>query len=268
MTRHLRKFLADHPVFTSEDYQRAEPTASPRAVQDRIGRAIKRGEVIRVRNDLYASVPPAAEAHQFMPDRFHIMAALRPDAVFCGHSALELSGVAYSMWNECWAYTSGRREVFKFQGMRYRPAAPPPTLVKQGLHFLGLIRHDRAGVIITSLGPERVLVEGFRNLNQYGGLGEFLESVDALQRINEKLLLRLLEAYDEGRLYSAVGWFLESNWTILEPSEELISSLFEKRSKGPVYLDRSMGEVKKNSRWNLLIPERILRWRENWDCDY
>jgi len=264
----MRKFLANHPVFTSEDYWRAEATASHRAVQDRIGRAINRGEVIRVRNDLYASVPPASEAQRFMPDQFHIMAALKPDAVFCGHSALEQLGVAYSMWNECWAYTSGRREVFTFQRMRYRPAAPPPILVKQGLHSLGLVRHDRAGVIITSLGPERVLVEGFRNLNQYGGLGELLESVDALQRINEKLLLRLLEAYNEGRLYSAVGWFLESTWTILEPSEELITSLFEKRSKGPVYLDRSMGEVKKNSRWNLFIPERILRWRENWDCDF
>jgi len=224
--------------------------------------------VIRVRNELYASVPPASGAYQFTPDRFHIMAALMPDAVFCGHSALEQLGVAYSMWNECWAYTSGRREVFTFQRMRYRPAAPPPILVKQGLHSLGLIRQYRANVIITSLRPERVLVEGFRNLNQYGGLGELLESVDALRRINEKLLLRLLEAYDEGRLYSAVGWFLESSWTILDPSEELISSLFEKRSKGPVYLDRSMGEVKKNRRWNLLIPERLLHWRDGSDCEY
>ena len=123
-------------------------------------------------------------------------------------------------------------------------------------------------MIITSLGPERVLVEGFRNLNQYGGLGEFLESVDALQRINANLLLKLLEAYDEGRLYSAVGWFLESDWPVLQGSEELIISLFEKRSKGPVYLDRSMGEVIKSRRWNLLIPERILRWRENYDCEF
>jgi len=268
MTMAIRKFLAEHPVFTSEDYQRAEPSASRRAVKDRIARAIKRGEVLRVQNDLFASVPPACEAHQYMPDRFHIMAALRPDAVFCGHSALEQIGVAYSMWNECWAYTSGRREVFKFQGMRYRPAAPPPILLKQGLHSLGLVRHDRAGVIITSLGPERVLVEGFRNLNQYGGLGEFLESVDALQRINANLLLRLLEAYGEGRLYSAVGWFSESDWTILEPNAELITSLFDRRSKGPVYLDRSMGEVIKNRRWNLLIPERLLHWRDGSDCEY
>jgi hypothetical protein len=268
MTRAFQKFLADHPVFTSEDYQRAEPTASHRAIRDRIGRAVKRGDILRVQNDLFASVPPACEAHQFMPDQFHVMAALRPDAVLCGHSALEQLGLAYSIWNECWAYTSGRREVFTFQGMRYRPAAPPPILVKQGLHSLGLVRHDRAGVIITSLGPERVLVEGFRNLNQYGGLGEFLQSVDALQRINERLLLRLLEAYDEGRLYSAIGWFLESDWPVLEASEELIRSLIEKRSKGPVYLDRSMGEVIKNRRWNLLIPERLLHWRDVSNCEY
>ena len=264
----LRKFLANHPVFMSKEYQLAEPTASRRAVQDRIGRAIKRGEVIRVRNDLYASVPPACEAHQFMLDQFHIMVALRPDAVFCGHSALEQLGLAYSVWNECWVYTSGRREVFKFQGMRYRPAAPPPILVKQGLHSLGLIRQYRAGVIITSLGAERVLVEGFRNLNQYGGLGEFLQSVNALQRINANLLLKLLEAYGEGRLCSAIGWFLESDWTMLEPNGELITSLFDRRSKGPVYLDRSMGEVIKNSRWNLLIPERLLHWRDPSDCEY
>ncbi|MBV6502378.1 MAG: hypothetical protein AKCLJLPJ_00422 [Fimbriimonadales bacterium] len=256
------KFLARSPVFLLKDLAAAYPNLTLRAVKERLVRAMKRGTVIRLRRDLYATVPPDAEPSRFEPDRFHVLAAAKADSVFCGHSSLELLGMAYSLWNECTAYTVRRREQFQLGSTRYVLLSHPKPLQRTGQEDLGVRSFDRAGVFVRGLGPERTLVDGFRSPRSFGGLGELVTSLRGLQILNWKLLEEVLTAFDERRVYAAVGWFLESRQSELEVPDALLDDLERMAPKVPVYLDRRMMPGKRVARWNLLVPERLTRMED------
>jgi len=88
---------------------------------------------------------------------------------------------------------------------------------------------------------------------------EFEPSIRALGDLDPELLLRLLGAYNEARLYAAIGWFVEDRGM----SGELLGTLETHRPKAPLYLDRTMGPIRKVGRWNLLVPDRLRRMEES-----
>lgn len=225
---------------------------------------MKRGAVVRLRRDLYASVPADVDSASFEPDRFHVVSAAKPDAVFCGHSALELLGVAYSVWNECTAYTTRRRERLRLGPTQtYTLLSHPEPLRKQHQEQLGVRFFDRAGVSVRGLGPERALVEGFRSAGSFGGLGEFVSSVSSLTLMDWRLLTEVLNAFGQKKLFAAVGWFLERNQSSLSVPGTLLVQYRKAQPRVPVYLDRSMGPVVGAEGWNLLVPERLARMEES-----
>jgi hypothetical protein len=251
-------------VFLLGELENEFSSLSPRAVRERLDHAMKRGAVVRLRRDLYASVPADVDPATFEPDRFHVVAAAKSDAVFCGHSALELLGVAYSVWNECTAYTTRRREKLKLGPTQtYTLLSHPEPLRKRQLEQLGVRSFDRAGVLVHGLGPERALVEGFRSAGSFGGLGEFVSSVSSLTLLDWPLLTEVLEAFGEKKLFAAVGWFLQRHQTSLNVPSTLLDQYRKAEPRVPVYLERSMGSVMKAEGWNLLVPERLTRMEES-----
>ena len=250
-------------MFSVNELQVPFPSLTPMAVQKRLARAVKRGAVRRLRRDLYAAVPCDVAPDSFKPDRFQVLAAAKPGAVFCGHSALELLGVAYSVWNECTAYTDQRRERFHVGDTRFVLLGHPSALTRLGLADLGVRSFDRAGVPVKGLGPERVVVEGFRSPRSFGGLMEFVASASSVQLFDWRLVMEVLRAFETKKLYGAVGWFLESNQGRLEVPTQLLDELAANVPRVPVYLDRDMGAGTKARRWNVLVPDRLARMEES-----
>ena len=70
------KFLALHPVF-SLDQARAALSGD---VRQRIGRAVLQGRVIRLRREIFATVPADRESKSFLPSPYLVMPLERPDA--------------------------------------------------------------------------------------------------------------------------------------------------------------------------------------------
>ena len=257
----LRDFLARHPVFRLKEFMSVFPELSTEAAKKQLLRAVARGEIKSVGRALYAVVPGGQKASQYLTDPYLLMQSRDPDAVFCGHSALELNGLAYSVWNEVTAYTSGNRQSFKREGTKFRLLTTPIRMAKKGCDF-ALRTVDRQGTSLRVLGPERTLVEGFRSPKDFGGLAEFLASIAHLQRIDQFLLLDVLEAFNERKLYACVGWALENRRSELMISEEIIRFLMIRQPEEPAYLTRSMGPVRRAKGWKLLIPEQLYRMED------
>lgn len=254
----MRAFLAQRHVFSLDDFTESFPGLSVLAAKKQLRRAAQRGEVKPVGRALYAVVPGDRSPSQHLADPFLLLQARVGDAVFCGHSALELNGLAYSVWHVVTAYTSGNRQSFQREGTKYRLLSPPKQLSEADPE-LGLRKVDRQGTFLKVLSPERTLVEGFRSPRDFGGLTEFLASVDHLERANESSLLVLLEAFGEKKLYSCLGWFLEERQTRLAVSESFLAECRKRQPAKPVYLARNMGTVRKARGWNLLVPELLAR---------
>ena len=252
-------FLALNPVFDLNRVRAAFPGSSPQAALQRVRRAMVSGKVKRLQKDLFATVPAGAVTETYNPDRFLVMLTLRPDAIFCGHSALELLGASHSTWNRCIAYTCGRRATLDLDVVSFSAFANPAPLEKHGWSSLGVESGDRLGKTIQLTGRERTLVDGFWMPGRVGGLEELVRSAAGFPVLNFDLILKVLAAYASPKLYACIGWFLNRNREQFYADEQILSELRSRRPTSPKYMARHSGEATFDSSWNLMVPNVLLR---------
>lgn len=256
-------FLARNPVFTLSELRQALGDARNRSVAlDRVKYYLKRGKLKPVSRGVYATVPPGVEPAGFKADRFLVAVAVRPDGVFSHHSALELLGWAHSDWSVCSVFTGRRHAPLTFDRVRLLFLQDPPALRDANLRHLGARRAVREGRTLWTAGPERTLLDGFRQPRLVGGLTELVESARGFGVLDLDLLTRLLEVYGQKFLYAAVGWFLEMNRRQFAVPDRFLVNLEKKRPRSRQYLPRGKrrGGVLA-PRWNLVLPEEIVRGR-------
>ena len=155
-------FFEAHPVFSLRQAARAlgQPAERER-VRGRLKHHLKTGRLKTAARGAYVVVPYGRDPKQVKPDPFLVAATLKPDAVFSHHSALELLGVAQSLWRQCTLYTSSVRRPLKLADHTVLFLAHP-TPLRGRRHELATQQVERAGVVLRVTGPERTLVEGFR----------------------------------------------------------------------------------------------------------
>ena len=126
---------------------------------------------------------------------FLVAAGIRPDAVVSRHSAFELLGAAHSVWNVVTVQTESRRNPLRLEVGRIDFLAHPAVLARSRKTELGVRPVDRAGQTLRVTGPERTLVDSFRNPAHSGGLAV----------LDLELLWRVLAAYGEKGVVLATG---------------------------------------------------------------
>ena len=105
----LNVFFALHPVFRVEEldtFLKERGKACKNGIVDPAKRQAlltyhqKRGHILRLRQGLYAAVPPGMDAKTTSVNSFLIASRLTPDAVLAYPTALSFLGVAHSIRNE------------------------------------------------------------------------------------------------------------------------------------------------------------------------
>ena len=170
-------FIRTHPVFSlSEAARNLIPSHGRRAALERLKYQIERGRVKAVAREIYAAVPPGVKAASFQPDRYLAAVAVRPDGILSHHAALELLGAAHSDWKVCTVLTARRRAPLRLGSVRVDFLLHPSALRRKRLETLGTREVDRGGRGLRVTGPERTLLDGFRQSARTGGLEELVES--------------------------------------------------------------------------------------------
>lgn len=256
-------FLQTHRVFNLDDAVRLlAPTGGRKATLERLKYSAARGKLKKLVRGVYATVPPGVEPTKFQPDRFLVAAALRPDAVFSHHSALELLGAAHSEWRLCTAYSARRSQPFDLDGLELRFLSHPQALVRHQAANLGMRSVHRLDRELRVTGPERTLIDGFRRLDLVGGAAEFVESVAGFSVLELPLLFDLLDAFGQKGLWAAVGWFLETYRTTFYVSDADLAAIDKHVPKAPLYLSRDQRGGALVRRWNLIVPDALATGKE------
>lgn len=251
-------YFLQHPVFSLEAFRREGERhgLSKRALADRIKYALERGRLKRLEKGVYAVVPIGAAATDFVPDRFLVAAALRDDAVLAYHSALELLGLAHSVYRDVYYLSARRRKDLRLPGGRVRALLPPKALRDHhGEHF-GLETRERLGVKIKVTGPERTLVDCFAIPRYAGGLEEVMESGRAIAVLDLEVLRAYLDLLNQRRLFAILGFFLEQQAERLFVGSTFLERLEQNRPASKIYLDKHQRGGRLVRRWNLVVPER------------
>ena len=256
-------FMASKKVFTLDQAATAlGKSGRRRNVLQRLRHYALKGRLKSVARGVYATVPRGQSPETFYPDRYLVAAAVRPDAVFSFHAALELVGSAHSEWMVCTVFTSERRAPLRMGGVTIRFLAHPSPLRRTDNLSLGVRIVDHLGEELKTTGPERTLVEGFRWPGRVGGLNELVESAAGFSVLNLKLLQEVLTAYDRKVLWAAVGWFLERSSQSFGVSREHLLLFREHSPRSAQYLPGARGQGVYVREWNLILPESLARAQE------
>ena len=254
--------FARYPVLTLETWAAAlgGPPAAARA-RDRARYYCRTGRLRRLAQGLYAVVSPGADPAAFSPDPYLVAAALRDDALLSHHTALDLLGVARSVFNRFAYFTARVRRPLRVDSVEWHALAHPRPMERAGRLRFGVTRIDRHGVILEVTGPERTLVDGFSSLRWVGGLEEHVESSAGFRDLDLDLLQAYLGLLGRASLYGAVGWFLESHPETGNPTEGVLSKLANQAPRQARYLGPRRRGATLLPRWNVLVPSYLATTR-------
>ena len=254
-------FLATYPVFRLDELAQARgQTAQLAPARNQLKYHLRQGRVKRMARMVYATVPFDRTPQTFEPDPVQVAAALRPDAIFSHHTALELLGAGHSLWKEHTFFCDDPGPVLALGTHRLHFLAHPTALRRRRLIRLGLRQGERQGRDVAFTGPERTLVDGFRQPRWVGGLEELLNSAAGFGVLDLDLLQRLLTAYGQQILWAAVGWFLERHQAAFSVPDKYLARIETKRPPRPRYMERGERGGHLVPRWNLIVPRHLLRW--------
>lgn len=260
---HTKDFFARHPVFT---LRQAVADLSPKGersrIRDRLRYHVEQGGLRLLERELYAVVPRVAEALSLFVDAFLAAAAVRPGGIFAHHAALELLGVAHSMWRRVTLFTASRRRPLDVGGVAIRFLAHPKPLRDGGDVQLGTRTVEHMGEVLRITGPERSLVEGFRNLAEVGGPEELVVSAAGFPVLDLDLLVTVLDRYRMSSLWSATGWFLERHQRTFHVDDTVLTRFERHRPRSRQYMVRGSRGGALHARWNLIVPTALTRMDE------
>jgi predicted transcriptional regulator of viral defense system len=257
-TMKTSEFLALHNVFSLDEATRVlAPVGGKPGTVWRLKHYLATGRLKLVTREIYAVVSPGIEARQFQPDPFLIGASMRPEGVFSHHSALELLGVAHSVWNQYTLYVSNRRRTLSRPGMTIRFLEQPKPMAVAGAEDFAARKVERQGKLLRVTGPERTLVEGLIRPGLAGGLEELVVSASGFPTLDLDLLKEVLRRYSVAKLWASVGWFLERFRRAFHVSDSYLKELEKSRPASPQYLLRGHRGGTLSPRWNLILPPEM-----------
>ncbi len=256
-------FFARHPVFTlRQAVAELSPEGERSRIRDRLRYHVEQGGLKLLERELYAVVPRDAEVRSFSVDAFLAAAAVRARGIFAHHAALELLGVAHSMWRRVTLFTASRRRPLNVGGVVVRFLSHPKRLRDGGDVLLGTRTVEHMGEVLRVTGPERTLVEGFRDLAEVGGPEELVVSAAGFPALDLDLLVTLLDRYGMRSLWSAVGWFLERHQRAFHVDDGVLGRFERHRPRSRQYMVRGSRGGVLDTRWNLILPTALLRMGE------
>lgn len=263
----LTDFFATHPVFTTEELTAFLARRDSRSRWTRKALLVhheKQGRLLRVRRGLYCAVPTGADPATSPVDAYLLAAKMTDDAVVAYHTALELHGKAYSVFEELQYLTDRAARPVKFRSYRFRPVRFPKKLTAKGKQLFGVKQVDRAGITVRVTTLERTLVDLLDRPDLGGGWEEIWRSLETVEFFDLDLIVQYALLLENATTAAKVGLFLEQHKDRLMVEENHLERLRARRPREPHYLTRGRRGGRLVSDWNLVVPAEVLdrSWAE------
>ncbi len=260
-------FFANHPVFTHEEFATATLRGKDRSLQTThniLAHHLAAGHLVRVRRGLYATVPRGVSPAKAAVDPYLVATKLVSNAVVAYHAALQFHGRAYSV-SQRYTYHSRRRaRPFRFRQAQFVPVQVPAALRRLPDAGGGILEQRHAGGLVRVTTLERTLVDVLNLPEHGGGWEEIWRSLEAVEFFDLDAVVAYALKLKSALTVARVGFFLDQHREKLMVEDPHLKTLQAHIPKQPSYLDRRRESGKLVSRWNLLVPERVLSraWEE------
>ena len=257
----LKEFFASHPVFTTQDlakYRSENGSESRWTRKALLAHHRKQGHLVLVRRGLYAVVPSGADPEAYAVDQYLLASKMTDDAVIAYHTALELYGKAYAVFEEFFYLSRKPAQPVTFRSQRFRGVLFPKALRDKGKEEYGVKAVDRSGVDIRVTSLERTLVDVLDRPDLGGGWEEIWRSLELVEFFDLDTVVEYALMLDNATTTAKVGYFLDQHREQLMVEDAHLKPLKKRRPKQPHYMERNgRGEGRLVSEWNLVVPAYV-----------
>lgn len=261
-------YFASHPLFRLENFtaahqagERLKPDSSLAAVKQHV----RAGNLLRIRRGLYAVVPRGQTGESVVIDPYVLASNLAPDAVVAYHGALQFHGKAHSLARRVPFVTATKTKPFLFRGTEFVPVPVPAPLRELPDLGGGVVERPRGGAAVRVTTLERALVDVLDAPRHGGGWEEIWRSLESVEFFDLDAVIDYAFKLASAVTVAKVGFYLEQHREDLMVEDRHLERLRARAPRRPMYLERGRREPGKLlSRWNLVVPERILHrsWAE------
>lgn len=253
-------YFSEAPVFTHEEFvsARAGKGRSVHTANNILAHHVRAGHLLRVRRGVYATVPRGVSSDAAVVDPYLLATRLTADAVVAYHAALQFHGKAYSVSNRFTYLTRQRARRFAFRGAEFVPVQLPGSLRVLPDAGGGVAEHRHAGGTARVTTLERTLVDVLDAPQHGGGWEEIWRSLESVEFFDLDAVVTFPVKLGSALTVARVGFFLEQHREPLMVEEHHLEALRTHAPRQPTYLDRRRQSGRLVSRWNLVVPERVL----------
>ncbi len=258
----LANFFQVHPVFTGKelnDFLASESPRSPRAQESLLAYYVKSGRIVRVHRGLYAVVPHGASPDNFAFDPYLLASRMTKDAILAYHTALEVHGKAYSVYERFTYLTGHSSRPVTFRSCGFKGVGFPKNLSRKGEEAFNVIMIDRAGLGVRATGLERTFVDVLHRPDLTGSWEEIWRSLETVEFFDLDKVVGYVSLLGNATTAAKVGFYLEQHRETLMVEDAHMKALRDLRPLRPHYLERSRRKPGRFvATWNLVVPEEIF----------
>lgn len=268
MKSKAHKFFFENKIFTFEQFAEAMDNPIP-TCRIMLSNHLKTGNVVRIKQGLYASIPSGADPEKYPIDPYIIISALADDTIIAYHTALQYHGIAYSVHFQHVFQSMHKIRPFTFRQDRFKVATFSDSLPDSTRSiFVDTIDHH--GVMIHVTNVERTLVDTLDRINLSGGLEEVWRSINTIQDVNVEKIIRYALLLNNATTIAKVGFYLRLHQVDWGIEEQDFDKLKVKLPQSTHYLDRKNRiEGKYIREWHIVVPKDLLdqNWEETLDME-
>ncbi len=264
----MKDFLAHNPVFTTsavKEYLKRKGTKGERSSESFLSYYLKAGRIIRIKRELYATVPRTGSANTYTPDPYLIASRAKPDSILVHHTALEFHGRAYSVYRKFYYQTATSARQFVFRDFLFHPISVPKSLNRKNKADFGVVEAERNGLMLRVASLERTLVDALDRPAYSGGWEEIWRSLESIEFFDLDKVVEYALLLSNATTAAKVGYFLEEHKENLFVEEEHLTPLRAKKPRKPHYMERARrNNCHFMKGWNLMVPHEISNreWAE------
>jgi len=260
----LTTFFYQYPVFTLAEFSnflsQQGQTHKPNQMA-LLAYHKQQGHIVSIRRRLFAVVPPLKKPENLQIDPYLIAGRITGDAVIAYHSALELHGLAYSVFYSFYFISQQQIKPFTFQNQQFK--CLKSSIAETGQ--LGIKVMERQGLDIKVTSIECTLVDVLDKPELGGGYEEVWRSLEAIAVLNIEQVITYALAIGNATTIAKVGYFLEQHQDLLMVEQQQLERLAQYIPRGKHYFDNTRREAGFYSkRWHLVVPKAIgnKQWEE------
>ncbi len=236
--------LLQFPVFSMREVNTLY--SSERTARTALGKLVKEGMVLKIRNSLYTCV--SGENGGPVANRFQIASAIHPSAYVSHHSAFEYYGISDQVFYDVYVSSEMRFHDFVFDGYTYH-------FVKSQMQQGVTSPQFGGGVKVTD--KERTILDSIKDMNLIAGLEETITCISSVADVDEAKLLDYLEIYGNPFLYQKMGFIASQYRNELNISDEFINICKQRKGSSKRYLVNDISEPAYARDWSLVYPKHI-----------